>query len=172
MHRLFINLTNGIDFLDNKVKFNKCSFIRIPSAWCEQKLFYKILETLPPEFYLALALTGDVFVVDYSHEDKPSRALWQGCSWITYAINKRWFNEEVKDYQLDRASKCLPYFQELYNKMPGSTKSVLDYYKKFLNVKEKVTIMTIYDKTDHDGDYEYFTNKLREAYYERLYDAG
>lgn len=52
-----------------------------------------------------------------------------------------------------------PYFRKEYDKLDRRTKAKLDYVKKFLNTD---TIILKYecDKSEHDGDYEYYRKLL------------
>ena len=163
---IWINLTNGLEWLGNyRLKHEDFGFVRIPSTWCEQKLFWKILEALPPEFYLTAAQGKvDLIVFDASKHTE-SRALWQGCSFIEYAINRCWTGKIIK--QIDRNKSADKYFDYLYRNLPKSTKSVLKYYKKFVPEEWQdngklicmVHIACIY--TEHDGDYKYFAERLQ-----------
>jgi len=157
---IFINLTNGIEILDESYfNLKDCRFIRIPSTWCEQKRWEDILEHLSDDFLIHAALGNKCVVYDFGANKDTSRAIWQGIEWIKFVLYKRWLNIDYTP--LGRAHLMGEYFEEQYKKLSDKTKTRLDYYGKFAG--NELNIDTISKSTSHDGDYSYYINTLKEA---------
>ena len=150
----FINLTNGIESI-----CDSSLFIRIQSTKCEQKLWSDIILELDSTFLIHAALGNSIVVYDASGKKDISRAMWQGLQFIGFALNKCWFNKTETVYH--KHHNLTKYFDEQYNLLSKPAKTKLKYFRKFLNT-ENVRILSITSKTEHDGDYEYFNNKLKE----------
>lgn len=157
MKRYYLNLTNGIEFLENP-DFNKeYKFVRIQSSTCERHLWNKLLLDLDYNFLLDLALGNEVVICDTSPRKDISRALYQGVEFIRFVLYKYWFGKEICPYV--RGINCNSYFQKEYNKIEDETFKKLKYLKKFLNTDElKITCISF--NTKHDGDYDYYKNVL------------
>jgi len=157
----FINLTNGLAYLG---EVNNPSFIRIPSTWCEQKRWDDILNSLPPEFYLACASNVDITVYD-AGKSGITRAQWQGIPLIEYVLNRRWFDSVLDEtFFGTRIKSAHPYFEHVYKNLKRRTKRLIDYYGKFLTRDSPMLIFIEFKLTDKDGDYGYFTKIFKEEF--------
>jgi hypothetical protein len=155
----FINLTNGLVYLG---EVDNPSFIRIPSTWCEQKRWDDILNSLPPEFYLACASNVEIMVYD-AGKRRITRAQWQGIPFIEYVLNRRWFDVILDEtFYEERIRSARPYFEHVYKNLHRRTKKLIDYYGKFLTRDSPIFIFLEYKRTDKDGNYDYFVKKFKE----------
>ena len=145
-------------FYDNLV----IAFIRLQSTACEQGRWNFILNNIDSNFLMSLALGYECIVMDYSSRyggKRPSRAIWQGLEWIRYALNRSWF---------DRESLCIygqhRHFKKIYDHgLKKATKRRLKYFKKFLMTEELNLHPPAYpQKTEHDGDIEYYREILND----------
>lgn len=135
-----VNLSRGLLNLDHIPGSHfPVSITRIQSTSCEQKRWPHILETLPPDFYLQLAVGRTGFFHDVSERPRLTRATWQGLSWIRFAINTAWGlgwptrerGLRVPDEFSRRGVNVTGYWDHVYRNLPRSTKSVLNYYKGY-----------------------------------------
>lgn len=168
----YINIANGIELLDDKllgpefgVLKSEVRFIRIQSTWCEQHHWSRLVEGVSDDLLLNLALGNMCIVYDTSRKNtKPSKALRMGIRFISWCCLRLWYNTEylyheglaLKDDGLDR------YFQRTYNNLSRTAKRKLKYYRKFVDKDRVGFLLPSCKKTEHDGDYNYFVNKLRE----------
>jgi len=157
MIKYYLNLTNGIEFLDNPDFNEDYRFVRIQSTTCERHLWNKLLSDLDYNFLLDLALGNEVVICDTSPHKTISRALYQGVEFIKFVLYKVWFNKNVIPYV--KGKECNKYFQNQYKTLDNKTLNKLKYLRKFLNTDEiKITCMSF--NTKHDGDYNYYRNVL------------
>ena len=157
MKRYYLNLTNGIEFLDNPDFNEDYRFVRIQSTVCERHLWDKLLSDLDYNFLLDLALGNEVIICDTSAHKTISRALYQGVEFIKFALYKSWFNKNITPYV--KGKQCSNYFQDQYKTLDNKTLNKLKYLRKFLNTDEiHITCMSF--NTKHDGDYNYYRNVL------------
>lgn len=159
MQTVYLNLTNGIEFLEISYSLGFNCFIRIQSTACEQKRWDFILQELDYNFLMNLALGKDVLVIDFSAKKEQTRAIYQGLEFIKYVLNKYWLNKEYTPCV--RGFNCKEYFEGVYNKLDKRTLKKLDYFKKFLNTSD-IKLEGLCFKTEHDGDYKYYSNLLME----------
>lgn len=155
----YINLTNGIEFLENNFNQN-LRFIRLQSTACEQKRWDFILQELDYDFLLNLALGNTVIVVDYSAKKDCSRATWQGLEWIKFVLNKYWLDKEYNTC-IRNQRNCNPYFEECYKKLDSRTIKKLEHIKHFLNADE-IHLKSICKNTANDNNWEYYKGTLVE----------
>lgn len=160
--KYYLNLTNGLEFLDDPDFKEEYKFVRIQSCSCERHLWDKILLDLDYNFLLDVALGYKVVVLDASPHKVLSRALYQGVEFIIYALNKIWFNKEVDP--IVNGMNCKEYFREIVKNLSKPTLKKIKYLRKFLNTNE-VDIICIGTNTTHDGDYEYFKQLLLKNVY-------
>lgn len=87
--KTYCNLTNGLEWAD-EVAFD--GHIRIQSSHLEGGHLWHVLADLDYGFLFALLRDGAVAVYDSGsrRRDGVSRALWQGCAWIEFAIARSW----------------------------------------------------------------------------------
>lgn len=159
--KFYLNLTNGIEFLENCNENINFKFVRIQSTMCEQHLWDRILNDLDYNFLLDLALGYEVIVFDTTAKKKVSRALYQGLKFVEYALNRIWFDKKIDAYV--KNVKCNSYFDTEFNKISDNTIKKIKYLKKFLNTKE-IYLKSVCINTIHDGDYEYYKNILIKNY--------
>lgn len=157
MVKFYLNLTNGIEYLDIPEFKEDYKFVRIQSTICEQHLWDVLLRDLDYNFLLDLALGNEVVICDTSAHKTISRALYQGTEFIRYALSKYWLKKDITP--IVRGMNCAQYFEEEYEKLSPQTLKKLKYVKKFLNTEE-ICITCIGQNTKHDGDYKYYKNIL------------
>lgn len=153
--KTFLNLTNGLLFNGS---FD--GFIRIQSCHCERKCWNKVMLGIDNNFLMWVALGYDVQVVDYSAKKQVPRALYQGLEFVWYAICKSW---KLQPDVSVRGVNCAEYFEEEWKKLHDDVKDKLKYFRKFLNNPKKPTIIA--GQTDKDGNYEFFTNLVKEKFH-------
>lgn len=156
----FINISNGIDYLvtEPAILQDEISFIRIPSTWCEQKLWDQVIQNLDTTLLLNLALGNWCVIYDKSAHHKVSRACSQGVEFIRYALNKCWFNREGK---VDPGQHN--YFREEYKKLSKCSIRKLKYFRKFIPPDQNhFTLVSISENmpNKNDGNYSYFRDVL------------
>ena len=152
----YINLTSGLEFLD---KIPDAKFIRIQSTLCEQKQWSRIIEDLDYDFLINLAQGKTIMVYDTTAKKKIPRALYQGVEFIRYALERRWF-DNVNVEAFVKEQNVTQYFASQYALLTERAKKKLDYVKKFLNT-DKVYLYSVYAKSYHDGDYEYYRKLIK-----------
>lgn len=156
--KYYLNLTNGIEFLEiPEFKPKNYNFVRIQSTTCEQHNWDKLLMELDYSFLLDLALGNHVVVCDTSAHKKESRALYQGVEFIRFALSKYWLHKEIKS--VVKNQDCSEYFKQEYKKINSKTLKKLKYMKKFLNT-DSINISTIGNATTHDNNYKYYKEIL------------
>jgi len=163
LKRDFINLSNGIEALDDWVghglNIDYTSFIRIQSTWCEQKRWDDILFTLSDDFLMCLAL-GYYCVVYDCTVNEDCRAIWQGIEWIKFVLNKVWFNKDYKP--TGRCKSSYKYFCEEYKKLSKQTLKKIKYFKKFL-LTDKLMLQCYVFQIKKEKPPRYFRELLRNA---------
>jgi len=152
----YINLTNGIELISSFPEGYR--FLRIQSTACEQKRWDFIIADLDHDLLMNLAIGNDCVVYDCGHNGEP-RALWQGLEWIKYVLNRIWFGKIIEPVLRGKKIGHF-YFDEQYRNLSKPTVSKLQYYKKFLLTNE-IYLRGIYDKTEHDGQYDFYREVLR-----------
>lgn len=158
MVKYYLNLTNGIEFLEiPELKIKSYNFVRIQSTTCEQHNWNKLLMELDYSFLLDLALGNHVVVCDTSAHKEESRALYQGVEFIKFVLSKYWLDKEVESTV--RNCNCCDYFRQEYKNISDKVFKKLKYLKKFLNT-DSINISTIGKNTIHDGDYDYYKEIL------------
>jgi hypothetical protein len=158
MIKYYLNLTNGIEFLDRQPNNDyQYSFIRIQSTACEQKRWDFILQDLDYDFLMHLALGTHCVVVDYSAHKKVPRSLYQGIEWVKFVLNKVWLNKKYTPFV--KQFNTTEYFEKMYKTLNKATLKKLKYFKYFLNT-DKINLSTIPGHTSHDGQKQFFKNIL------------
>ena len=152
---IYINLTNGIEYLKN-IDF-KPKFIRIQSTKCEQKDWNFIIEDLDYQFLFDLALGKPVTVIDYSAKKEETRAVYQGVSWIKYVLNRYWLDKHETPFV--KNCNVLDYYNSMYNLLSERSKKKLDYVKKFLTTSE-IYLEGYCESTKLDSNYAEYKNIL------------
>ena len=171
---IYLNLTNGIEYLKDWDKYNtnyannpfavnplnEVKFIRIQSTQCEQKNWDLVLQDLDYDFLLRLAMGYHIKVVDYSQKKEASRAMYQGLTFIRYCLERRWYGRKI--IPIVNNYDCSKYFDEVYRKLDKRTFKKLDYFKKFL-MGLNVNLTSSCYTTQHDGDYDFYKDVLENS---------
>lgn len=176
MKHYFLNLTNGIEYLENIPRDSVTHFMRIRSTTLERKDYMFLLMDLDHNFLLHLALGKECVFVDYGTNKLNSKTCYTGIPFIEYCLNRRWLGKEVKAYRRSRSSNNRIYDQDKYYSMIYDSlftfdstpekiklKRKLDYFKRFLNTNE-IKIECICNSTSNDGNYDFYAKKLKENY--------
>ena len=156
----FINLSNGIEYLDNIPNIQ--GFTRIQSTACEQKRWWYIVSELDYTFLLHVALGNRVYIYDTSSKKKISRALYQGVEWIKFVLNKVWLDNEI--IPIVKGCNCYGYFMCCFQAPDPERIPAL----KRLRYIERLILPKIIDiqiaccKSKLDGKYEELGKKLIE----------
>lgn len=160
----YINLTNGIEAIPNIS--NGYRFIRIQSTICEQKNWDRLIQELDYDFLMNVARGNECVVYDYGARKPIARAVYQGMEFVKYVLYKRWLNREYltdvnrnNNYHIRK--DCNSYFESCYKNLEDRTKKKLDYFLPY--VAGEITIRTVSDSTEHDGDKEFYRNVLKNA---------
>ena len=143
----WLNLTNGLEMVLRGYDINDLRIMRLQSTWCEQGLWGDILDAIPDEFLFRLALGDKCIVYDYSAKRQIPRSIWQGLSWVRYAVQRRWGEGLAKPE--GRAKPMLRYFGEQYSALTKRQMNRLDYYGKFHVGKPRIE--AICGPTKNDG---------------------
>ena len=165
----FINLTNGLEFIDELPDYN---FIRIRSTTLERKDYYFLLMDLDHNFLMNLALGEECIVYDCGTRRNLSKTIYKGIPLIKYILERFWLDVDNVPYILSRDGSFKrnshDYFSKIYadlfihnrdnNKL--KLKRKLNYFRKFLKINEQVNLSGVSISTNNDGNYEYFKNKL------------
>lgn len=161
MIKLYVNLTNGIEYLKTHPGFpgEEISFLRIQSTKCEGKHWIDILNELDNDFLMNLAIGNACVVIDYSNKRERSRAIYQGLEWIKYVLYRIWFNKKYIPIVKDKNVSY--YFGECYKIIDRKTKIRLKYFKKFL-MTTHLSIGSISSKTKKDGDIKYYKKIIKK----------
>jgi len=157
--KIYLNLTNGLEILNYDVSLAGLGFrfIRIQSTACEQKDFYRIIENLSDDFLFNLAIGNHVLVADATKTGRPSRAIWQGLTWVVYCLYRVWFHtEKMPGWDEKKERQMVRYFRDLYRDLPKRTYNRLKYYRRWLHIEDLSHLNWLSISTQHDGDYQYF----------------
>jgi len=147
----YANLTNGLEWWRPGD-----GFVRIQSTACEQKRWDFILQELPDDLYMRLAMGESCTIVDGNEKGMP-RALWQGVPWVVYAVTRYWTGNEPQAFV--RGHNVTRYFSEVYGRMEERTCAKLRYFKRFVSTPE-IRLVPEGHKTSRDGQYSYFVAKM------------
>jgi len=126
----YINLTNGIEFIPS-LQGVEYRFIRIQSTACEQKRWDNIIQDLDVDFMFNLAIGETCIVYDMGDNKPISRAVYQGLSWINYALSKNWLGLELSS--IVRGNDATAYFKQVYRTIEPKTRARMEYFRKFVN---------------------------------------
>lgn len=137
MRHNFINLTNGLDWMDELCDY---SFIRIESTAIEHDDWARIFRDLDANFLMHLALGHDCHVYDCGTNRENSKTISVGIPTIRTMLWKYWYETEP----IHAPTKEL---QDLKRK--------LMYFKRYAWANE--IRLTGHSKlTTHDGDKKYW----------------
>lgn len=135
-------------------------FVRLQSTHLEQKLWEKFIQDLDNNLLMKLAMGYHCVIMDCTSRKKKgnrSRACWQGIPWITYCLERVWFNRRIKcEFGMHMV------FEQEYLKLSRCTLKKLKYYRKFL-MDDKIHLSYICYPTDNDGNEKFYKEIVKNA---------
>jgi hypothetical protein len=139
--RHYINLSNGVRCPHySMIKYvlkEPIYWMRIQSTQCEQKLWPQILRTLGPQFYMDAA-SRPLLIHDQSERNRETRAMWQGLSWVRYALNRAWYGLDTQSFTRSGLDVTLQW-REAYRSLTKSDRAQLNYYRQFTGTSINLT---------------------------------
>lgn len=118
----YANLTNGLLCAPDEVRYT-----RIPSAWCEQKQWGKVLYGAGADLLTVAAVGRPVIVHDQSERQRFTRAQWQGLSWLRYACSMAFGLGEVKEVTRGGAN-VTSYWRGVWLGLDRADRNWLEYF--------------------------------------------
>lgn len=118
----YANLTNGVICAPANANLT-----RIPSTWCEQKRWSKVLYGAGADLLATLASGYTCVVHDQSEKQRATRAQWQGLSWLRYACSMAWQLGEPVEYSRN-GMDVTGYWRGLWLGLPAADRSWLEYF--------------------------------------------
>lgn len=156
----YINLSNGIQAI-SEYQLSEYTFMRIQSTACEQNLMSQILQSVPDDLLMNLALNDTMcHIYDYgSRNGSIPRAFWLGLEWVKYVLYRIWFKEE---YMPTKGKSQQKYFREEYRKLHQRDRNRVKYFVKWIPQENtKGLLIKIHcGKAPFDGKYTYLKNTL------------
>jgi hypothetical protein len=150
--RNYVNLSNGIEALAGLDPVS-VRFMRLQSTDCEHKHWAQILDGLPDDFLIDLALGRMVVVHDRSCSMRCgglSRAQWQGLAWVRYALSRAGWGV-VDPGTTVRGNDVSSYWRECWDKLPGDTVGRMRWYSRWVQV-DTIRLECHGGLVLHDGD--------------------
>lgn len=158
--KVFINLTNGIEAIDEySFRLDDVSFVRIQSTHCEGQYWDIILQEIDNNLFFHLALGYQCKVYDFGANTELSKAIYIGLEWCKYVLNIRWFGKEITPFLKEK--NVLSLFRDAYRKLSKRTKKRIDYFKKYL-LTDQLFLEGISKSTDSDNDHDYYLNIVKK----------
>jgi len=138
----FVNLSNGLSHWplcpngQGRGGWSDRHVIRLQSTHCEQKQWERILVTLGPEFYYALATESHVLVHDESEKRREPHAMWQGLVWVRFACELAWHGRARPALVTPRGGHLThdasAYFTEQWAGLDRTTRNMVRWYGQYL----------------------------------------
>lgn len=150
--RHYVNLTNGVGFFQN-LGFKADVFMRLSSTDCEQKRWWRVIDSIPDDLLLHAALGFQCVVFDAGHDGEP-RALWQGLQLFAHCLAREWRMPLPRPD--GRCATALQYFGEQHRWLKQhhpATLRRLQHYRRYLDRDATPTIVRAWSRTRMDGDY-------------------
>lgn len=142
--KTYINLTNGLE-----VNPSPKNVMRLQSTHCEQKLWQKVLDSIPDDLLWELVHNRDVQIIDNSEKPRISRALWQGAALGYFALVRSLgilqYDSPFMIYP--RGRRILNSFHDFYSWTDFLDLGRYRYYRKFYNPQEGIGNLYCVDKT-------------------------
>lgn len=157
--KIYLNLTNGIEYLNNSL-INNVEYIRISSTDLEQCNYNKLLTDLDYNFLFNLAIGKPILIIDYSSKKIMSRALYQGVPFLECVISKVWFDKEIPEIYIGKTN-VVNYFKEQFKNIDKNNLYKIKYFKKLLSCNS-LNISVYCNKSHFDNKYELFKNIIKE----------
>lgn len=178
MKHFFINLTNGIEYLESEID-GKIHFIRLRSTTIERKDYIFLLMDLDHNFLLHLALGKECILVDYGTRRKNSKTCYTGVPLIKYLLGKYWFGIEEVTHRTSRSSDVLigdviEHFKHIYDYIftfnstaeKNKLKTKLNYFKRFIDKDKLINLSYLSSSTINDGNNAHYIKILKTYYNE------
>lgn len=121
----YANLTNGVLCAPHNGRFT-----RIPSTFCEQKMWGRVIYGAGPDVLTTLARGYSVIVHDQSEKRRATRAQWQGLSWLRYACSLAWGLPEPTEYSRN-GMNVTSYWRGTWLGLPAPDRTWLAYFSRF-----------------------------------------
>lgn len=123
----YANLTNGVLCAPEGSRY-----CRIPSTWCEQKQWGKVLYGAGPDLLAMLAVGRPVVVHDQSERRRRTRAQWQGLSWLRYATARAWGITPWREFSRGGVD-VTHYWERQYDLLGDTDRRWLEYFGGSVN---------------------------------------
>jgi hypothetical protein len=177
---VFINMSNGVFKLSDAlveaedkgaillkageattaVRIEDVRIMRLPSSWCERKMWTELVQGSSDEFLLNLAVGNTCWVLDCGAHHAVPRACWQGVEWLRFALTEA-ITGNTAELPIGRAHQCGAMFYQAYRDLPKSAKKKLKYYAQFAVAGWAANIVYCCSQTRHDGNYTLLKNITR-----------
>lgn len=131
----YANLTNGLLCCPA----SGVAMCRIPSTFCEQKLWGKVIYGAGPDLLVAAARGHQVIVHDQSERQRQTRAQWQGLSWLRYACSMAWGLPEPAEFSRN-GMNVTGYWRGTWLGLPEPDKAWLRYFGRFADGLRQVDV--------------------------------
>lgn len=151
--RYFVNLSSGLDYMEDFAGRADVSFIRVQSTWCEQKEWDRLLCDIDSNLLMHLALGYNCMIFDASAKRDVSRALWQGIELLRYCLCAAWGLPYEEQKSRGFNSGMATYFHEVWQNLDTKTKRKLRYFRIYLHTDE-LRLGTRCKRTNFDGKYD------------------
>lgn len=168
--KIWLNLTNGIEIAPWLDKLHvPYDFCRFRSCSFEQKRWGDAIDSIPDDMLVRLALGQKQVIVDFGANKPCSRAMRQGIPIALRRIALSWgFDINKHMFMFSRNGKliqCDDDFTKCAMNIDKRQRARLDYFGKYINDNTKLlAIDMLCAPTSHDGDYDYYINKLKGIY--------
>ena len=172
---LCINLSNGaeaLNFIDTDAA--QIIFLNIQSTQCEQTLYDIMLNRLGTDFLMHCALGHNMYIIDFGTRKDCPRALYQGATFVKYALERAWFGKIPDKFFITPRSdtaRAVNVAREFDYRYRSLSKSTIKYLKKFrayarncrayTNTTDTVNIMNLNSSTTHDGDTMFYVDIVK-----------
>jgi hypothetical protein len=169
----FINLTNGIEAIEDIPATEDIHFIRIQSTTIERHYWLKLFYELDYNFLMYIALGYNCHFYDYGTNRPWSKTCYTAIPLIEYCLNRYWFNNETPGIRYSRNGTLIQGmdddYQHIYNELfvynstkeKNLLKAKLKYFKRFLR-GDKCNFTIISKSTTNDNNWKYYQETLNE----------
>lgn len=168
----YINLTNGLEAIPSLA--GDYRFVRLQSTLCEQKLFDQFIQEVDYDLLMNLALGRECQIIDFGSRSEIPRALWQGCAFLCYILEREWLKlPPPKHYYTQKSNDgpeidCGQFFEYKWNRLARRTKHKIEYFEKFLAPGLSAIKLDWRGYwTTKDGDFEFYRQILIDNVYQK-----
>lgn len=168
----FVNLTNGIEFVEGLIKGGfEVHFVRVQSTTIERKNWQKLIGDLDHNLLMYLALGYECFFYDCGTNRPLSKTCYTGVHLINYILARRWTGKTIDAKRLSRDGKNTFNEEGLYNHIydglfthnqsseSKALKRKIDYYKRFIQ-GDIGQLVEVSCSTENDGKYKHYSNLI------------